>query len=87
VMRCALQIRVETTHDASPIQITGVCTPAIHLTVGKSRRVPPSGPVAQARAPTGQGPSGGRPWMAGRFRATGVASKTPRRSPTRPAGQ
>jgi hypothetical protein len=83
----ALQIRVTAPQDALPIQITGVCTPAIHLTVGKSRRVPPSGPVAQARASTGSGPSGGRPWMAGRFRATGVASKTPRRSPTRPAGQ
>ena len=40
--------------------------PTIDLTVGKSRRVPASGPVAEARASTGSGPQGagqdGRPF-------------------------
>jgi hypothetical protein len=82
-----LPIDVATTHDALPIKFASGALSTGRLAVGKSRRVPPSGPVAQARASTGSGPSGGRPWMAGRFRATGVASKTPSRSPTRPAGQ
>jgi hypothetical protein len=84
--RDALQIRVETTHDALPIPITGVCTPAIHLTLGKSRRVPPSGPVAQARAPTGQGPQGpamdGRPFSRDRSR---VENPQPEPDPARRA--
>jgi hypothetical protein len=44
-----------------------------------------AGSVGEAR--NRKKPAGGRPWMAGRFRATGVASKTSDWAPTRPEGQ
>jgi hypothetical protein len=77
-----------TAHHALPIMIASGALPSTNRAMGKSRRVPvpPSGPVAQARASTGQGPKGadldGRPFP----RRQDADSETPSRSPTRPAG-
>jgi hypothetical protein len=83
----ALQIRMRQRMTHCPSRSPAFALPAMHLTVRKSRRVPPSGPVAQARALTGQGPQGaGHGWPA-IFARQDVASKIPGRSPTRPEGQ
>src|SRR6187402_1644852 len=74
LLRCAPKLRA-------------VRSTARHLRLRKSRRVSPSGPVAQARRPTGKSPQGaGHGWPVV-FARQDVESETAGGAPTRPVGQ
>jgi len=61
--------------------------PTRHLSLRKSRRVAPSGPVAAGEGFAQIRPEGGRPGRPAVLARQDVESRTPVRSPTRPEGQ